>query len=170
MSIRGLCAVLILGVLVFPSRRLAGQDSTTAAPSRPFSPYLMAISVSHLDSTVTWYRSVLGFQVMRAPYAPVQGLRIAFLIRDDFRLELLEAAGSRARQRALPDTTRDISLQGFTKMAFQVPGVDALASRLRQRGVRFVFGPATDSTFRIRHFIVADPDGNLIQLVQPVRP
>jgi methylmalonyl-CoA/ethylmalonyl-CoA epimerase len=165
MFIRGLRTTLVLAVLAIPSRPLAGQDSAAAAA--PLAPYLMAISVSNLDSTVSWYRTLLGFRVMRAPYAPVPGLRIAFLIRDDFRLELLEAAGSGPRRLALPDTTRDISLQGFTKLAFQVTGIDSLASRLRQRGVRFVFGPATDTAFRIRHFIVADPDGNLIQLVQP---
>ena len=147
--------------------QLEAQDSPPAAPAN-LTPYLIAISVANLDSSIAWYRTLLGFRVSHAPYEPVRGLRIAFLIRGDFRLELLQAANSRPRRLALPDSSRDISLQGFTKLGFKVPNITAAADRFRQRGVPFVFGPALDTAFHERHFIVADPDGNLVQLFQPM--
>jgi catechol 2,3-dioxygenase-like lactoylglutathione lyase family enzyme len=162
-------ALIALTGLGAPLAPLLAQGPVPGPPAA-LTPYLVALSVANVDSAYAWYRQMLGFEEMRPPYAPIPGLRIAFLIRSDFRLELIEAAHSRPRRAALPDSTRDISLQGFTKLAFRVPDVDATAAMFRARGVPLVFGPASDSAFRERHFIVADPDGNLLQFFQPFGP
>lgn len=139
-------------------------------PSARLTPYLVALSVANVDSSFAWYRRLLGFQPLRAPYAPVSGIRIGFLIQGDFRLELIEAVGARPRRSALPDSTRAASLQGFIKLAFRISNLDSAATVFRRAGVPFLFGPATDSSFRVRHFIIADPDGNALQFFQPLGP
>ncbi len=129
-------------------------------------PYLVAMSVENLDSAYAWYRTRLGFQVQRAPYQPTQGIRIGFLVLNGFHLELIEAKGSQSRQSVLPDSSRDISLQGLMKLGFRVPDADALARALQQRGVALILPPTTDTVFHVRHFLVRDPDGNVLQFFQ----
>ena len=169
MSNRHASLLMTIFVAAASSAKLAAQESAATAAAT-VTPYLVALSVANLDSSAAWYQTMLGFGVMRAPYQPVPRLRIAFLTRDDFRIELIQARNSRPRRLALPDTASEISLQGFVKLGFRVADIAAAADRFRQHRVPFVFGPAADSAFRERHFIVTDPDGNLVQLFEPFRP
>lgn len=150
------------------TRLTAQQPELGLGPS--LTPYLVAISVANVDTSYAWYRGHLGFQPLRAPYAPVPGIRIGVLIQGDFRLELIEAAGARRRQSALPDSTRDVSLRGFVKLAFRVPNVDSAVAAFRRAGIPIRFGPVSDANFHVRHFLVADPDGNVLQFFQPLAP
>ena len=67
-----------------------------------------------------------------------------------------------------PDVDEDQVL-GLKKLAFAVGNVDAAAARLRTQGVRFVVQPFDDGPMKLRSFIVADPDGNLLQFMQETR-
>ena len=172
MATRLLAGVLVvLSTAAFPAA-LAAQVDQASQPSE-ISPYLVALSVRNVDASYAWYRTHLGFEVMRLPYSYAPGMRVGFLRRGEFRLELVEAAGSRPRSAALPDTTNQmspLSLQGFYKLGFQVPDLDALVAHFRTAGIAPRFGPTSDSSFQVRFFIVADPDGNWVQFFQPMHP
>ena len=68
----------------------------------------------------------------------------------------------------MPDSTNSVSLHGFVKLGFAVTDVDSALAALAARGVRPSFGPANDATFRVRHALLRDPEGNELQLFQPL--
>lgn len=65
--------------------------------------------------------------------------------------------------------------EGFGKVTagvlinFEVEDVDAEHARLRKEGVRVVL-PLRDEAFGQRHFIMVDPNGLLIDVIQPIPP
>lgn len=148
------------------------QGSANAAPATPgtsgLHPYLVALSVADVRAMHRWYREALGFRSSREPYVPAPGVVIGFLENDGFHLELVQRDGSRRRVEALPDSTDEISLHGFVKLGFAVADVDSALAALAARGVRPFFGPANDTTFRVRHALIRDPERNVIQLFQPL--
>ena len=55
-------------------------------------------------------------------------------------------------------------------VAFTISGLDREYKRLRRAGVKFVSGPVTDLAGRTRLCFCCDPDGNLIELMEDLRP
>jgi catechol 2,3-dioxygenase-like lactoylglutathione lyase family enzyme len=140
-----------------------------APPPTAIRPYLLALTVAKAEASAAWYRDRLGFRELSRGDYPEHGLRIIFLERDGFRLELIENSKSFPITRHVPGYRRMSSLlQGVSKMAFRVDNADALAGRLKAEGVTFLFPLSTDGRMKLRHFIVADPDGNPVQFVQPL--
>ena len=88
---------------------------------------------------------------------------MAFLRREDLRIELFEVAGAAAlpEDRRIPD--RDLRTHGNKHVSYAVKDVRAVADELRLRGADIVFvmdvGPVTVAFIR-------DIAGNLIELFQ----
>ena len=139
-----------------------------ATPSDPFDslqPYLIGIGVANAETSAKWYEEVLGFKTFRRMDLPDYGLKIAFLERGSFRLELVEKKGAAALSHYAPDLQDDM-VNGLKKYAFLIRDLDAAAAKLKAKNVRFVVEPFDDQAMRLRSFIVADPDGNLVQFIQ----
>ncbi len=123
--------------------------------------------MSNRSRSVAWYTNVLGFRVEEQSDLADARLRIAMLERDGFELELVELGGSRSARELLPGNDNPAMIQGFGKLAFSIPDLDAWATRLRSHGVRFIHAPAEDAIHRTRWFIVQDVDGNWLQFFAP---
>jgi len=63
---------------------------------------------------------------------------------------------------------RSVHRQGYTHVCFEVEGLDAEIERLRGVGMTFWADPVTDGAGR-RLVYGHDPDGNVIELVEPCR-
>lgn len=128
-------------------------------------PQLLAISVGDLDASRKWYSEVLGFAEQQSHDFPDQAMRLAFLQKDGFELELIEIANTPAF--SPPDPDNPASRRGMVKFAFYTDGIDVLYSRVTAAGA------VTQSSLRPsnrtggRFFIVTDPDGNWIQVFGP---
>lgn len=111
--------------------------------------------VENVDAAVAFYTTHLGFTLNTA-VAPA----FADVLRGPLRLLLSGPASSGAR--ATPD---DATAPGRNRIHLVVDDLDHEIARLRSVGLSFrsdvVVGPGG------RQVLVADPDGNLVELFQP---
>ncbi len=114
--------------------------------------------VSDVQAAIDFYTTHLGF-TLNTSAAPA----FADVICGPLRLLLSGPASSGAR--ATPD---DASTAGRNRIHLMVDDLDAEIARLRDAGLPLrsdlVTGPGG------RQVLLADPDGNLIELFQPARP
>jgi catechol 2,3-dioxygenase-like lactoylglutathione lyase family enzyme len=111
--------------------------------------------VKDVQKAIDFYATHLGFKVNTSA-APA----FADVIRGHLRLLLSGPASSGARA-----TPADSATAGRNRIHLVVDDLDAVVAPLRDVGLRFrsdlVSGPGG------RQILLADPDGNLIELFQP---
>jgi lactoylglutathione lyase len=149
-----LSALLMLG---------AATSAKTTDPFRGMRPYLVAISVEHLDHSIAWYSNALGLRLVRRMGSPKEEIEVAFLECEGFRLELVELKGS-----VRPDLVsgNPASVRGIGKFAFQVDDLDGTVGELGRRGVSLANEFRDSATGKRSSVIVKDPDGNWVQFFQ----
>jgi catechol 2,3-dioxygenase-like lactoylglutathione lyase family enzyme len=135
-------------------------------------PYLAALNVKDASKTADWYVTNLGFEVTRTMDFPqYDSLRIIFLRLDVFELEVIQKRASFSIRKYVPDYDQEKApVRGIAKLAFMVRGVRQMAERLRQKGVKILYGPFDDEPFGIRSVIIEDLEGNLLQFSEPLEP
>lgn len=121
--------------------------------------------VDDVDAAIAFYSGHLGFREQMHPDPA-----FAMLTRGDLRLVLVApvpADHPGGGSRPMPDGTRQRP-GGWNRFMLEVPDLDAVASELRERGVRFrneiVNGVGG------RQVMVEDPSGNPVELFEPLRP
>jgi methylmalonyl-CoA/ethylmalonyl-CoA epimerase len=144
-------------------------QSPDAGKIPQISPRLVSISVANLDESIAWYHDNLGFAVQRRADLPKYSLRVAFVERHGFQLELVEFADSvpyTTLQKHFPQVDDRAKIQGLGKLAFVVDDLDGLSARLKKNQVQFFRDITRDSSKGPRWFIVVDNDGNWIQFFE----
>jgi lactoylglutathione lyase len=124
------------------------------------------LSVGDLEAAERWYATTFGYQrelVLRVD--PID-LDIIMLIHPEHgdRLELLYRPGSRPGP-GFADPKAAASTQGFGHIAFDVDGLDAAYARVVAAGARSVIPPGPSPEAGVRMAFVADPEGNLVELL-----
>ncbi|MBI4260362.1 MAG: VOC family protein [Actinobacteria bacterium] len=121
--------------------------------------------VEDLEASVRFYRDVVGlpFKFAAAGYAEfaTEGTRFALL---DRRL-LPDLIGLDPRR--VLDGAGEAGVVPRSEVAILVEDVDVEADRLREAGVRVLFGPV-DRSWGHRTLHVADPDGHVLELAQEI--
>lgn len=111
-----------------------------------------------------FYRDVLGFQPTFGSetdgYADFDTGEVTLALFD--RAEMSEALGARALPQ--PDGVQDRAC-----LVFSVDNVDSACERMKASGVRIVAPPTDHADWGIRTAHLRDPDGNLIEINQPIR-
>jgi catechol 2,3-dioxygenase-like lactoylglutathione lyase family enzyme len=124
-------------------------------------PDYVVLVVSDLDRALAFYTGVLGLRLGHRSGAYAQldtgATRLSLYERD----AMARTVGRRLRP-ADPDAPA-------FEIGFKVDDVDAAYAHLVQRGAEPVTAPA-DRTWGQRTAYVRDPDGNLLELVQQLRP
>src|ERR671912_2312027 len=114
--------------------------------------------VDDVEGAIDFYTTHLGFR-LNSSAAPA----FADVLRGRLRLLLSGPASSGAR--ATPD---DAATPGGNRIHLEVDDLDAEIARLRAADLPFrsdlVAGPGG------RQVLIADPEGNLVELFQPARP
>lgn len=144
------------------------SDAAAASPGL-FRPYLVSISVANLDETITWYRDNLGFSIARRMELPKYSLRIAFMEFNGFQLELIEFRNSvpyDVIQKRFPEVDDRAKIQGLGKLAFVADNLEALATKLKSKKIRFFRDITRDEGTGQRSFIVSDNSGNWLQFFE----
>lgn len=107
------------------------------------------IGVTDMARAVAFYRAVLGFEAVFANGSPVL---FTILEKDEAELHLMLAPGYRG-----PD---------FNVAHVYVDNADALYQRCLGLGIAIIRTIA-DKDYGMRAFVIADPDGNRIDIGQP---
>jgi glyoxylase I family protein len=126
----------------------------------------VGLNVADLDAAEKWYAAAFDYVREFVARLDIFELEIVMLIHPERgdRLELLHRPGSRPGLRA--DTPPEAVLTlGFGHVAFDVDGVDVAHDRLVGLGARSVMTPRPSPEPGVRMAFVADPEGNLIELL-----
>jgi len=161
--------VLIIIVMISALSHGAAAQVRVADPGS-FAPdsVLASISVSDLDRAVAWYGANFGFRVVKELTFPPD-VRISFAENGKLTLELAEIKGTvpfRTVKDKIPGIGDRSSLLGFYKIGFYVADLESETERLKKNGATFLYGPSSDKDSGDKWLIVADPDGNLVQLIE----
>jgi catechol 2,3-dioxygenase-like lactoylglutathione lyase family enzyme len=127
----------------------------------------VGINVASLTDAEAWYRKAFGLEREFATRIDAVGLDIVML-RDTehgHRVELLHRPGSGPGLRAANPAEAALT-EGFGHLAFGVVGLDEAHARLLGLGAREVMGPRPSPEPRVRMSFLADPEGNLLELVE----
>ncbi|WNM25637.1 VOC family protein [Demequina capsici] len=129
----------------------------------------VGLNVADLAAASAWYVAALGYSVeLELRIAPIDLDIVMLLHPDGTRLELLHRPGSVRGLRA--DNPAEAALtEGLGHLAFDVAGLDEAFARLVAHGARAVMPPQPSPEAGVRMAYVADPEGNLLELVERPR-
>jgi methylmalonyl-CoA/ethylmalonyl-CoA epimerase len=127
-------------------------------------PHHFGISVPDLDAAVAWYERMLGFTLEQQLSIEKIPARIAFVRRDQYRIEIFEVPGAAPlpEERRVPNL--DLRTHGNKHMCFEVPDVPAAVAALRGAGADIAFELNVDGNPTA---FIRDASGNLIELLEP---
>jgi lactoylglutathione lyase len=130
----------------------------------------VGLSVADLDAQTEWYCRALGLKAA-APFAIASlSLRGVFVVGNDgLAIELLERAGSRQGLHA-PDTETALLTRGYGHICLRVADVDTTHAALVAAGATERMAPQPAPEPGVRMSFVADPEGNLIELLDRTGP
>jgi catechol 2,3-dioxygenase-like lactoylglutathione lyase family enzyme len=125
----------------------------------------VGLSVADLDAQVAWYCRALGLRESTPFTIPPLGLRGTFVIGDEgLAIELLERQGSQPGLQA-PDTATALLTRGYGHICLRVDDVEGTHARLIAEGASERMAPQDAPEAGVRMSFVADPEGNLIELL-----
>ena len=116
--------------------------------------------VTDLDRAVEFYRDLLEFELELRPSPS-----FAMLYRGDLRLLLSVPGGGGGGGAPLADGTVP-EPGGWNRFALQVPNVDEAWAALRDQGATFRGDVITG--VGVKQALLQDPDGNLVELYEPL--
>ncbi|HLK78776.1 MAG TPA: VOC family protein [Streptosporangiaceae bacterium] len=128
----------------------------------------VGLAVADLAAEASWFCSVFGLVRELAQRVEVLDLSIEMLIHPDYgyRVELLHRPGSAAAADGKPGTPAEAALRhGYRHVAFDVADLDAAYDRAVAMGARPVMAPCPSPEPGVRMAFVADPEGNLVELL-----
>jgi lactoylglutathione lyase len=126
----------------------------------------VGLSVRDLGAAVTWYCAAFGYSHDLRLRVDAIGLDIVMLKHPKHgdRLEMLHRPGSVPGPR--PDNPAQAALcEGFGHIAFDVEDLDHTYAWVVGLGAREVLAPRPSPEAGVRMAFVADPEGNLVELL-----
>ena len=126
----------------------------------------VGLAVADLATAADWYRGAFGLDTDLVLRVDELGLDIVMLIHPTYgyRVELLSRAGSSVGAKPA-DPAAAAARHGYGHIAFEVGDVDAEFDRVVAAGARPVMAPRPAPEPGARMAFVADPEGNLIELL-----
>jgi glyoxylase I family protein len=126
----------------------------------------VGLSVRDLAAAEAWYCAAFGYVRELALRVDAIDLDIVMLIHAGHgdRLELLHRPGSAPGRRAVDPAEAALS-ETFGHVAFDVRDLDAAYERAVRLGARPVMTPRPSPEPGVRMAFVADPEGNLVELL-----
>ena len=125
------------------------------------------LAVADLAAARAWYCEVFGLEPELTLRVDALDLDIEMLIHPEhgYRVELLHRPGT-ATGSAKPAHPGEAALrEGYGHLAFDVTDLDAAYERAVARGARSVMAPGPSPERGVRMAWVADPEGNLVELM-----
>jgi lactoylglutathione lyase len=125
----------------------------------------VGLSVADLEAAEAFYTTAFGFARQLAfelaPH-PIRGVMLTH--RDGFRLELFEHSASvPGLQAATPIEAH--ATRGYNHFALRSADIDGLWGQALEAGASAVMPPADSPEPGVRFAFLADPEGNLVELV-----
>jgi lactoylglutathione lyase len=132
----------------------------------------VGLSVADLDAEAEWYAQAFGLEQREPGGVPSIDLRTVFLVDPEhgWAIELLHRPDSE-RQPHASSAPEHVLRQGYGHICLRVVDVDILFTRLLGHGATPIMAPGPAPMSGVRMAFVADPEGNLIEMLdRPGRP
>lgn len=150
--------VILLAVIFY--HRPAAQAQTK------FQPLFTAIMVENLDSSINWYGKVLNLKLRNRVDNPARGFKQAVMMDKGIMIELVQLGKAVSGDSILSNYPKGSALLGFYKFGLLVANIDALFQQMHSIAVNMHGKLVTDPISGKKTFIIADPDGNLVQFFE----
>jgi catechol 2,3-dioxygenase-like lactoylglutathione lyase family enzyme len=124
----------------------------------------VGLTVADLDAMTRWYCAAFGLDVEFEFALAHVAFRGAVLRGAGYRIELLHRDGSVPGLQAANPVEAALT-RGFGHIAFDVPDVDASYRTLLDAGAAERMSPRPSPEPGVRMAYVADPEGNLVELL-----
>ena len=142
--------------------------SINASGATPFRPVVIGIYAQNYESTVEWYIRNFGFETTNEVSNENANVKIGFLDNGVFELEIYADIVASSESVRLDRDRFGMPSEGFVKLSLEADDLRQLADALVANGVPFVREiNESDRKPGQSWFMVADPDGNLIQVFGP---
>ena len=157
---------IILSVLISIANITYSQGGEKpGSTSNSFSPdhYFSAVIVKNIDSSVSWYQSVLGLKARFLTGTP-QGIRVAILESPQIVIEIIENSDWLDPKKLLEGKPEGTRIYGYFKIGFKIASMDNFLEHLKKLNITVPRIYKDDSGKR--NFLVDDPDKNLVQFFE----
>jgi lactoylglutathione lyase len=125
----------------------------------------VGLSVRDLAAATAWYCAAFGYRrELTLRVDPIELDIVMLRLPGGDRLELLHRPGSAPGLRPAGPAEAALS-QAFGHIAFDVADLDATYARVVGLGARPVMAPGPSPEAGVRMAFVADPEGNLVELL-----
>jgi len=124
----------------------------------------VGVCVADLERAKKWYADVLRMTEGFAFELPPFGVRGCFMEGHGTRVELFQRDGSSGGIGG-QDPPAALLTRGYGHVAFATDDLDATFAELVARGATPVWDPRQSPEPGVRMAFVADPDGNLVELI-----
>ena len=142
--------------------------SNIASADAPVRPILIGIYAQNYTDSVTWYSRNFQFEIAKEVVNDNANLRIGFLDNGVFELEIYSDIVPSPDAVRLDRDRFGMPGEGFVKLSLETTDLQKLAEKLRANDVEFVRNiNESDRKPGQSWLMVADPDGNLIQVFGP---
>ena len=148
---------IIISVFIIITNIVHGQQSFQVDS------YFSAVIVKNIDSSVSWYQSVLGLKTRFLPNTP-QGIRVAILESPQVVVEMIENISWLDPRKLLEGKPEGTRIQGYFKIGFKVTAMDHFIDHLKKLNISIPRIYKDDSGKR--NFLIEDPDKNLVQFFE----
>jgi len=132
----------------------------------------VAFCVSDFEAQVEWYKQAFDLheEASQRIFTDEPRTQSTLLMSSDNGLciEIFERPGSARRPDSGVDPFDGTRDQGFHHWTLRVKDLDVALARLEAAGARFVGGKGDYPWLGARIAFVADPEGNRLELVQPI--
>jgi len=125
----------------------------------------VGLSVGDLEAQTRWYAGALGLFARNPFEVKPLGIRGVFVVHESgWAIELLEREGSIPREPA-NDQAAALLYRGYGHICLRVTDVDGTHSALLAAGANELMAPQSAPEPSVRMSFVADPENNLIELL-----
>ncbi|WP_237772755.1 VOC family protein [Pseudomonas putida] len=128
-----------------------------------FLPHHLGVSVPDLDSSISWYSDMLGFELDFREFVKVIPAEVAFMRRGNFRIELFQVEGAEPLPSERRHPNQDVRTHGNKHLCLAVQDVGSAIATLTDKGVDVVFEKEVLGTPMA---FIRDNAGNLIEFIQ----
>ncbi len=142
--------------------------SSVAQPSIPVRPFQISLLVSNLSESTSWYKNMLGFELVERYNVAQQKTKTAILKLNDFYVELIQKENTCSRNLInLPENTE---ICGFFKTGFRVTDFEYYHQHAKQLHPEQVTDIITSPISGSVYFYMYDPDHTLVQIFPSPNP
>jgi|WetSurMetagenome_2_1015567.scaffolds.fasta_scaffold684798_2 glyoxylase I family protein len=125
----------------------------------------VAISVSHIQKSLVFYKKHFGFRLAKEYPHKGSGLTIAILKKHDIVLELFEFKKYKLLPKCRQTLEADLQTIGVKHFSFAVADITGAYRRFKKAGVPFACDMRVFDN-GARYFFIRDPDGILVEIME----